>query len=192
MGEDDGVEDAGGQLPMPRGAVDRARPADDQQAHDGHEGLLHHQHAQEPPDRREPGQQADQGRRLGQLVRDRVQHLAQVADHMEVPGDEAVGDIRGSGEQQHPGRQRVVLPAAVQPHDQGDQQDAEHTEQVGDSEDLFVFGTFRHGSRLRSGFTRRSNAEWFVPYYNQIQPRRQGRGAKFKEIQRKLQSIGRK
>ena len=56
------------------------RPPDHQKAHEGHERLLGYQHPQQPPHGVKPGQQAPQGRRLGQLVRDGVQRLAQIAD----------------------------------------------------------------------------------------------------------------
>ena len=78
---------------------------------------------------------------LGQLVRDGVQHLAQLGNHMKMPGDISVRHI-GEGGDGHRRKSGITLVRyRIEPHDLGDQQDAEEAQQIGDRQDIFLSET---------------------------------------------------
>ena len=70
--------------------------------------------------------------RLGQLVRDGIQHFPEVTDHVKMPGDKTVHCIRHAGyDQQDPGPQKIFF-HAVEPHEYRDEAEPEERKQVRD------------------------------------------------------------
>lgn len=117
---------------LPCQAAPRHGPGfpDDQQGSDPYECFFHGQKDQRKPHPREPRHKADEYGPLGQLVRHRIEHLSQIAHHMEAPGDIAVRQVRRPGHQQDSRRHQAVLSPAVCPDKDRYQEQPECRQQI--------------------------------------------------------------
>lgn len=92
--------------------------------------------------------QADQNGGLCKLVRGGIERLAEVGDHVEMAGDEAVKHIREHAEGQNGHGQAAVLQCDVAVYDEGHREDAQQAEQVRDGDDAVFISVFGHGKLL--------------------------------------------
>ena len=131
------IKDHGAELAVPPGKLHVPRGLHHRQAQEALEDLLQGKERKDPVEDRIAEGEADEQRRLGQLVCDGVQHLPQLGNHMETPGDEP---IRHVGEGGHGHRRQggiALVRHGIEPYDLGDQQDAEEAHQIGDRQDIF-------------------------------------------------------
>ena len=85
--------------------------------------------------------QATGHHRLGELIGNGIQHLAQLRDHVEPPGDLSVGKIRQPGQHQNPNRQVVILLLLGVPVKIGEhpcQHQPKGAEQIGNGQNLMA------------------------------------------------------
>ena len=116
---------------MPDRSGDEACFPNNQSAAHRHKELFAGHQEEGKQHQRKPHQQAEQHRYLGQLIRNGVQDLSKVADHVEPPGDQTVCNVGDSGEDQDASRQDVLLLPQVKPENDLDQAQAEKRKKIG-------------------------------------------------------------
>ena len=97
--------------------------------HRQHEALLNHEQRQHRPHQRVADRQTEKQRRLGELVRQRIDEFSEFRNHVEPPGDLAVKHVRQPGDADHNGRRVIVSCAvrrAVHPRKHRNQQDPKY------------------------------------------------------------------
>ena len=128
------IQGNGGQLAVPYRALDGAGAFDGDQAGYRRADFLHHQQNQRIDHIAKARNKAEQHRRLRKLIRDGIERLAEIADHIKFARNDTIRHIGNARQDQNDQRAPIILLFNVQPDDHRNQQKPKQGHQVRDGQ----------------------------------------------------------